>query len=269
MFLGEGGVGKSSSLGILALQWAQNKHQVVQKFKFTFLILLRDVNSNDSLADIILQQHGRLRSMNVTSHEIETILNKESDILFLMDGYDEYSDGTNEDIDTLLLHGRESCLVMVSSRPGSFLNEIKLFSDEEVQITGFSRKNVEKSAAQNLMDRRRCIKFLNQANNAGLEDLLRVPIILLMACAVFDEHNSLPSNRTKIFDKIVDMSISRTTLKTLGKTGRGVENLQVLKAKLGKLAWEALNKPTRKLLLSKVGTCIYSTDLGAMGKYQC
>ncbi len=252
MFLGEGGVGKSSSLGILALQWAQNKHQVVQKFKFTFLILLRDVNSNDSLADIILQQHGRLRNMNVTSHEIETILNNEKDILFLMDGFDEYSERTNEDIDSLLLHGRENCLVLVTSRPGSILNHIKGASDEEIQITGFSEKNMEKCAAQNLADDKKCTAFLRQAKRAGLYGLLRIPIILYMACAVFEEYNSLPSNRTRIFEKIVAMSISRTTLKTLGKTANDVENLHDLTIKLGKLAWEALNKPTRKLLLSKV-----------------
>ena len=252
LFPGEGGIGKSSSLGIIALDWAQNRHQVLQKFKFTFLILLRDVNTNDSLGNIILEQHGRLKSMKVSSQEIETILNEEKDILLLLDGFDEYTSGTNDDIDNLLLCGRGNCLVLVSSRPGSFLKEIKDSSDEEVQITGLSEKNVKKCAAQNLADATKCAAFLKQADTADLEDLLRVPIILYMACAVFEEHESLPSNRTKIFEKIVDMSISRTTLKTMGKTGKDVENLHDLKVKLGKLAWEALNKPTRKLLLSKV-----------------
>ncbi len=256
-FPGEGGVGKSSSLGIIALDWAQNRHQVLQKFKFTFLILLRDVNSNDSLGNIILEQHGRLKSMKVSSQEIETILNKEKDVLFLMDGYDEYSRGTNDDIDTFLDYGRGNCLVIVSSRPGSFLKEIKEASDEEVQITGLSWENMEKIAKQSLGDIKKCSLFLKQAQQAGLEKLLRIPIVLLMACAVFVEHNSLPSNRTEIFEKIVAMCISRTTLKTMGKTGKDVENLYDLKVKLGKLAWEALRKTKRKLLLSKVRHSFY------------
>ena len=53
-------------------------------------------------------------------------------------------------------------------------------------------------------------------------------------------------------DKVWNMCISRTTLKTMGKTASEVQNLHDLLSKLGKLAWEALNRENKQLLLYKV-----------------
>ncbi len=89
------------------------------------------------------------------------------------------------------------------------------------------------------------------------DGLLHVPIILLMACAVFIENESLPSKKTDIFKQVVHMSISRTTLKTMGKTASKVETLHKLMATLGKLALEALLRETKQLLLYKVNMSSY------------
>ena len=98
-----------------------------------------------------------------------------------------------------------------------------------------------------------CQEFLSQAGKAAIFGLLRVPIILLMACTVFTENKCLPSSKTKIFGQVVKMCVSRTTLKIMGKTANEVENLHELMLKLGKLAWEALNRKDKQLLIFKVG----------------
>ncbi len=252
-------------MGILALDWAENARQELEQFQFVFFILLRYVEGNDPLDVIIMQQHGRLKSEKVSPSEVKAILQGEtnSNILLLFDGYDEYSEGCNEDIDEIIQNGRDNCMIIVSARSGDFLHLIKTRMDEEVRITGFSYENIIKCAEQYLGPEHSCEDFLSQAIEAGIHSkidsntfkyngLLHVPIILLMACAVFIENKCLPSSRTGIFKQVVHMSISRTTLKTMGKTASKVENLHELMVKLGKLAWEALNRGSKPLLLYKV-----------------
>ncbi len=243
---------------MLALDWAENARPELRRFQFVFLISLRHVNRNEPLEHIIMQQHGCLKTMRVSSSEVKAILHGETtaDMLLMFDGYDEYSEGCNEDIDEILQNGKDNCLIIVSSRSGDFLHPIKSSTDEEVRITGFSRENIIKCAEQYLGSEQSCQNFLSQARRANIHEhgaeLLHIPIILLMTCAVFNENNCLPSNKTGLLKQIVHMSISRTTLKTTGKTASDVENLHQLMVKLGKLAWVALNRKSKQLLLYKV-----------------
>ncbi len=270
-FLGEGGIGKSSSLGILALDWAEDTLEAVQQFDFSFHILLRNIDSNLPLEDIIIQQHGLLKNMNVSTAEMKSILNGGTggNILIMLDGYDEYTAGVNNDIDDLILNGRDNCLVVVTSRSDASLQHIRNRADEELKITGFSQENIVKCVKHYLAIGEKCHDFLEQAENVGLHStsgwkytgVLHVPIILLMSCAVYNRKNSLPSNKTALFDTIVDMSISRTTLKRIGKDAREIVNLEALKVKLGRLAWEALKKQTKQLLLSKVSISHSTTSV--------
>ncbi len=270
IFLGEGGIGKSCSLGILALDWAENKRPELQQFQFVFLILLRYVDGNEPLEGIIMQQHGRLQTENVSLSEVKAILQGEtkSNILLMFDGYDEYTKGTNDDIDKLLLNGKDNCLSIVSSRSGDFLDVIKSQMKEEVKITGFSYKNIIKCAEQYLGSKESCQEFLFDAEEANIHQtiyhssqpyrgLLHIPIILLMACTLFLEHNHLPSSKTGLFKQVVHMCISRTTLKTMKKIASKVENLHELMVKLGKLSWIALNRESKQLLIYKVRNSTY------------
>ncbi len=233
------------------------------------------MEGNEPLEQIIMQQHGRLETENVSPSEVKGILTGEtkSNILLMFDGYDEYTRGNNDDIDQLLQNGKDNCLIVVSSRSGDFLELIKPQIDEEVRITGFSYENIMKCAEQYLGSEQ-YQEFLSQAAQAGIhtvleprddgeykmyryEGLLHVPIILLMGSTVFREQHSLPSSKTGLFRQVVLMSISRTTLKRMGKTAREVENLHQLMVKLGGLAWKALNRKDKQLLLYKVRNFTY------------
>ncbi len=256
------------TMGMLALDWVENTKEELKQFKFVVLISLRHVDSDQPLEQVILDQHGRLRIEKVTPSEIKNILKQDKGqrILLLMDGYDEYTYGCNKDIDNILLHGKGNCLVILSSRPGDYLKDIKTQTDEEVKITGLSYENIIKCAEQYLASEKSCQEFLVQAEKAGIhtcqkpghnlffyyKGLLHVPIILLMACTIFLENHCLPSSKTGIFSQVVHMCVSRTTLKTMGKTASEVENLHELILKLGKLAWAALTRERKQLLLYKV-----------------
>ncbi len=257
---------------MVALDWAENTREELNKFTFVFLISLRHVNGTQPLEAIILEQHGRLKTEGVTLSEIKAIMRTTGhNILILIDGYDEYTPGTNEQIDEMLLHGKGNCFIILTSRPGDYLKPLKNSMDEEVEISGFSYENIIKCAQQYLGQKQSCAEFLSQAEQAGIhthddgewlwkyKGLLHIPIILLMACTVFSENKCLPSSKTGLFQQVIMMCIGRTTKKTMGKTASEVENLHILMFKLGKLAWEALNRENKQLLIFKVRT--YSRSL--------
>ncbi len=260
--LGSGGIGKSSSLGILALDWAEDRASELKQFSFVFLILLRHVKSDACLESIILEQHGKLKTMGVTLTEMRRICQEDQNgrIMYIFDGLDEYSAGTNSHIDDILLSGIDNAFVMCSSRSGDFLQPIRLQSDAEILITGFSDENIRKCAAMYIEDQQMSGRFLVQAEDSGLFQLLHIPIILLMACTVFKKKECLPESRTELFEKITKMGISRTTLKKMKKHANQIENLDELMEKLGKLAWKALEKESMPLLISKVsfGNRVYN-----------
>ncbi len=251
ILIGSGGIGKSCSLRKLALDWAEDSIPELKQFRFVFLILLRDVSTDESLESIIIEQHGQLKTMKVTQSEMMSICQaKQGDIMYIFDGFDEYALGTNSDIDEILKNGKYGSFVIVSSRPGDFLQPIRKQSDEEVSITGFSEESIQKCTRMYLGDQSR--EFFAQVVKSNLAKLLFIPIILLMTCAVFLNDKCSPRGVTKMFDRIVEMSISRTTLKTMGKRARDIVNLEDLKVALGKLAWSALQRQSKQLLIFKV-----------------
>ncbi len=236
---------------MLALDWAEDCIPELKQFSFVFLILLRYVNNNECLESILIEQHGQL---DATLAEMRNICQgkQEGTILYLFDGFDEYTFGTNSDIDKILSHGKHNSFVIISSRPGDFLQLIRRQSDEEVLIKGFSRENIVKCATMYLGSLRKSTDFLAQSVKSNLANLLHIPIILLMACAVFLQNESLPKRVTQLFEEIVEMVISRTTLKTIGKGAKDMANLDNLKVALGKLAWDALQRQSKQLLIFKV-----------------
>ncbi len=238
----------------MALDWAENTREDINKFTLVFLISMRHVDGNQPLEEIILHQHGRLEIEGVTPSEMKGIIKGKTghSILLLMDGYDEYTSGSNEHIDKILLHGKENCFIILTSRPGDSIKPLREAMDEEVTISGFSDENMIKCAKQYLGSDKEYKEFKSQTEKCGMWRLVHIPIILLMSCTLFSENQGLPSSKTGLFKQVIMMCVSRTTKKTMGKVASEVENLHELMVKLGNLAWEALNRESKQLLIYKV-----------------
>ena len=112
-------------MAMLAMDWAEDDTTVepiskkaksdsddtergLKNFDFVFLIQLSKVDSNVSLEEVIIQQHGQLKSKNVPKEQISTILQKRK-VLLLFDGYDEYKKGTNTAIDDAITYWQLFC----------------------------------------------------------------------------------------------------------------------------------------------------------------
>ena len=235
----------------------------LKNFDFVFLIQLSKVDSNIPLEEVIIQQHSRLKSKNVPKEQISAVLQRKK-VLLLFDGYDEYKKGTNEAIDDAITNTIGNCFVIVTSRPGDYMEKSDVDKmDGEIQITGLSQENIEKCAIgylQSLLascsDKKSvesaCENLLELAEEVEIDELLRIPIILLMVCVLYSNEQSLPETKTGIVWAIIKMCMDRSTLRHLGKKSSQIENLDEMLFILGELSWLALQRKTKQLLISKV-----------------
>ena len=226
-----------------------------------FLLRLRYVDKQSSLAKLIVAQHGKLDTEDVAN--IEAILKGKTNhrVLLLLDGYDEYKPGTNTDIDRAIEYSIGNCFLILTSRPDLpsgkehyVSKEIRNKMDGELTIEGFNEENITKCSAQYLTSENLAINMISEAKEVGIYDLLKIPIVLLMICVIYFEDKSLPKTRTKIYSKIFEMVIDRTALKRFepGWYADAKEHLDVLLCALGELSWNALQNDVQQLLLKKV-----------------
>ena len=186
-------------------------------FDFVFLVQLRFVDKTSSLAQIIIDQHPYIE--DVDSNFITFILKGKMShsVLLLIDGYDEYTPGTNTDIDKVISLGIGTCFVILTSRPGYLNKQIRDTFDGEIIIEGFSDKSIKVCISKFLQSSEKSDKLLLQAKNTCINDLLKIPIILLMTCVIFEEKQVLPQRKTDFVRIIFDLCMDRTTLKVFNK----------------------------------------------------
>ena len=71
--LGQGGVGKSTTLKHIALEWAGDKQQHLERFDYVYHIALKHVKAGQTIPELIVKQH-KLKALGVSVHEIQAIL---------------------------------------------------------------------------------------------------------------------------------------------------------------------------------------------------
>ena len=262
LFLAEGGMGKSTAMKHLAINWADGTANELKKFNFVFHISLKPVRTNKSLERIIIEQHDGLEANKVTPAEIKWILeDKEIKTLLLIDGHDEYKCGINTDIDKAI--ERKSlwnCWVIVTSRDTTQIQRLKKCMDAEVEIKGFDAGNIERYT-EKLLGKEKAKMFLEQATSRNIYNpftwsqlpqkyLLSIPILLHMLCTLFHYNKSLPETTTGIIQEIVNRCIHRESIRA--KEKKALQNATSTLMKLGKLAWQGLITEGKKLIFDKV-----------------
>ena len=84
--LGPGGIGKTTAMKHFAMRWAKTGNKKF-KFKFVFHLELKLVTGNESLENVIVQQHKGLKANTVNPRDVGVILeNKNIPVLLILTG---------------------------------------------------------------------------------------------------------------------------------------------------------------------------------------
>ena len=258
---------KTASMAMMGLDWVKGKEEL-KKFDFVFLIRLRYADKESSLAELIISQHNRLEVMEVQPENIKTILKGKAEhkTLLMLVGYDEYKPGTNKDIDDAIEKTVGSTVLILTSRPGYLDKTIRPTMRNIATIKGFSQENIKKNIELLLGSKDKAKVMIEHAREAGIYDLLHVPVILLFSCLVFQEHNALPKTQTQIYKEIFNLLIERSAEKDESLKNLDKDSLENLLDILGEASWKALQKDTGQLLLNKVNVFTIVGDFCKMQK---
>ena len=177
--------------------------------------------------------------------------------------------GHNKEIDKVLESGVGNCFVALTSRPGYVGDEIRNKMDYAVAIEGLSVENIKKCSELFLDDKKKRVDLLKQAKEVGIYSptdgffqrvfssrsitdnaLLRIPIMLLMTCFIYEKNQSLPKTRTGILRTLYTLLSQRSAVKMSDHNTGEKDGFENTLLKLGKLSWEALKRD--ELILRKV-----------------
>ena len=250
--LGKGGVGKTSWLKKIALDWVQGACSQLNHIDNLFFIKLRDVADNSPLESIILEQHSLGISGMVTPEEIQKILSGDQteNVMLIFDGYDEYRIGTNRYIEEFLSSGNFRGSIIVSVR--SDHENIERINGEvydEIQLTGLSSKAVLDCLTENIGNQ----AAVSEIRARPISKLLHIPLFLLMTCMVYKEVGRFPNSESDIVGHLIEMSVRRVLLKKTGKTLEDREINELL-IRPGQQAWNVINeqhKPSAALIIDE------------------
>ena len=242
------------------------------------------MTGNESLENVIVQQHKGLKANTVNPRDVRVILeDKNIPVILIFDGHDEYVVGSNKDIDEVIEKDRLwPCCLLLTSRESKQLKRLKQYFDVEIKICGFNEGSIDyyltktlnaKFANEflDLAERNRIIKTLpgkvdttdSLDSNDNFETkvhlnygMLKIPLFLKMLCSLFNMHEELPKTKTRTVDVIVKLILERERNRAK-KRKRHEDEIKTIEeeklVKLGKLAWNGLNNPEIKLMFSKVG----------------
>ena len=217
------------------------------------------MDENCSLAQLLVNEH---ELEDVDTELVDDVIRGKTkySTLLVLDGYDEYTPGTNTELDRAIEKTIGKCFLIQTSRPKEgkdFTGNIRKKMDGEVVIEGFSEENIKKCCSRYLDSEREAEQLLEAARaNARIYELLKVPIILLIVSVLYndDDKKSLPESRTELYEELFEIMMDRSTLKpnNFGCYSSEVPNLQSMLQTLGKVSWEALQNDVKQLLMSKV-----------------
>ncbi|XP_072045055.1 NLR family CARD domain-containing protein 4-like [Amphiura filiformis] len=216
---GFAGSGKSTAMAKIAYDWAKYHDSggsvvsnVFYQYKLLFILSLREIESNETLTDAIVDQILPQDTQISKQHLEDFILAHSKETLILLDGLDEYpmerlQKKVTGDIESILANKklRDACVV-VTTRP----QKVEDLGEHQkqyihVKLSGFSEENVEVYIKKFFQDSqtkaKRLIKVLEQS--PSIKVLAQIPVMLLMLCLLWSDAQKLPDTHTALYEQAV------------------------------------------------------------------
>ena len=243
---GAPGIGKSVLLKEIAYRWG-NK-QLLKKFKFVLLIQLRNpsVQQVVSVSDLLqLFCMGNRRAVDIaaTCHD-HLYENGGKDLLFLFDGFDEYSEELQKNsliADILRRKVLPYCALVVSSRPHATVH-LRDRATVRVDILGFTEVERNQFIKQALKEQPQSIKELTQylKDNITISSLCVVPFNMVVLLFLYKQRSflpnkTLPKNSTQLYNHFICLTICRHLAKQRHPLDNTITDLTNLPDPCGKI----------------------------------
>ena len=270
---GRPGIGKTVFTQKATFDWSQHRFKgKLGRFDLVLLVKLRDVcNLNDV--------PGILRNANLlasdgpisTDNLYDYVRHHQENVLLILDGYDEYVHSAERQSPVLKIWEKKQlrdCCVIITSRDMKG-EGLKSSSDAQFEIDGFDRERQEEFARRFLKDDQDVEEFFQYLEQQDLEDIAKIPIVLLMLTLVWKEKDcgGLPSSRVMIYDQFIQTMFNHVSEKQ-EKAAEKVDDHKQELCKVGELAFDALLQDLLYFPVSKLPDHVLTEKLIEAGLFQ-
>ena len=239
---GQTGIGKSTFVKKLLVDWVDGQATVLKNFELVVAVNLKEVSKCQSLKDVIrLSNVFAKEDKYMTEGLVDYISNNQEKVLLIFDGYDEYRSGRCSEIYEIFSgKSLRNCCVLITTRI-SKADELRGGEDLHAEITGFGE-----------VDRRDFMRrFLNSEEVSELEDLLyerklgelaKVPLLLLFFCTLWKKGQSkhFPKTKTKLYMDIIEFVLNHSHSKQSSPRYVEVASFKDILSEMGKVALQGL-----------------------------
>ena len=209
VLLGEAGTGKTTFSKHLTSVWCESSTHpqfadvsVLKQFHYFFYVSCRFAKKNESILDMITNQlFGDENMLKVAIHVLK---NHPEDCLVLIDGADEWEGSTTSEtgrrgdiVGLPSMTGVDGSVILITSRPWRFYALSKKTQDSFMRIKINGIEDVEELSyriLEQLEDsdpRQSSYEFLDQVIEKDMYELMKIPLILLIALGSWVDDHSL------------------------------------------------------------------------------
>ncbi|CAH3180188.1 unnamed protein product [Porites lobata] len=270
---GRPGIGKTVFTQKATFDWSQPRCKgKLGTFDLVLLVKLRDVCDLDDVPGILsaanlLASDGPISTDNLYDY----VRRHQEKVLLILDGYDEYVHSAERQSPVLQIWEKKQlrdCCVIVTSRDMKG-ERLKSSSDAQFEIDGFDRRQQKEFARRFLKDDQDVEEFFRYLKQQSLEDVAKIPIVLLMLSLVWEKKDrvGLPSSRVMIYDQFIQTMFNHMSEKQ-NKPVEKVDDHKEELCKVGELAFDALLQDLLYFPLSILPDRVLTEKLIEAGLFQ-
>ncbi|CAF4066868.1 unnamed protein product, partial [Rotaria magnacalcarata] len=222
LILGRAGIGKSTFCEYVTYQWA--KGELWSEYKLVILIPLRMLTSSryppgKKYSPINLLEDEYFLYEDLSAEQIQHFkeLCKNHQVLWILDGYDEFAQNIPEQLEDVFKHVREAQHNILTSRPYA----IRSSYDVKLEITGFTNDNIVKYVEQffdqitkeinnDSSETQKLLRFLK--SNSSIWGVAHIPVNLELICSLWCNNywtKTTVLTITVLYDNIIECQCRR------------------------------------------------------------
>ena len=259
MVLGDPGIGKSTFLRKVGLEALKGNKDSYQHSLTPVLLELKNFKENEINIQALIEEEFKICGFPNVEKNISNKLEK-GELLILLDGLDEVPTANVNNViekikDFVDRHHKNrfilSCRTAARTHLQRFTDiEIVEFDDQQIQSfiehwfsSELDRKN---ETAKN------CWELLQKKEYKSAKELAHTPLLLTFLCLVYDENQSFPTNRSRLYQDALRILLEKWSAeKRLPNRGLVYENLSIEQEEilLSEIAYQ--NFVADKLFLEK------------------
>ena len=271
---GAPGMGKTTLCKEIACQWANGV--LLEDIKMVFLVILRDpgIQRIHDLKDFIHYFYNFEPLYLDLSKQCAEMLTKRdnSDIMILMDGYDEVSTDALLIKEIMKRNILSQSKIVITSRPIAS-EKLHMLADIKVEVLGFTEESKKEYIQHELKDYPDKIKSLLSYldSHDTINEVCYIPIMMTILVCTCKECEELPANQSELYERFITFAILRSLQKLDDKLPTNILSLYKLpekyKAYLNQLAEFAFKRmQSDKVIFSNIDIESISPNLASYSK---